>query len=455
MLELKEILKLKIETMSYGQEGIAKHNGIAVFVKDVVEGDVIEAEVISVKKNLAKAKLINIIEPSPHRVEPFCGLAKICGGCQWQHIDYDYQVEAKRQAVIDCVDKIGKIKTEIKETLKSPEQQHFRCKVQLPIQQTKVSKRFLAGYYKKGTHDLVNVKYCPIAPNIIDEITERFRELALEMGLSAYNELKHKGLIRHMVFRYSQSEKDLNIIFVVNEKRVINPLKSLSYKLMEEFDCIKGICANFNTSKGNMILGQETVLIEGEGKDYIFETIGEKRYKISAGSFFQVNIGAAKNMLDTVKTIVTDNFKEPEILDVYAGVGSFSMYLSDVAKSITAVEEYTQAVEDAVVNKEINNADNVDILQGDAKEALAYLATEKKNYDVVLLDPPRKGCTKEALDAVCDIAKDMIIYVSCNPSTLARDLAILKEKGFNTEFIQPVDMFCHTYHIESIAVLKR
>jgi len=453
-MEIKEIIELNIEKLTYGGEGIGRIDGMTVFVPDTVAGDHIKAEIISVKKNLVKAVIKEIITPSENRVKPFCPLTNACGGCQWQHINYDEQLRAKKQIIEECMQKIAGINVPVKDVLRSDENKEYRCKIQYPVQQTKISKRFLAGYYRKNTHDIVNIKYCPIQPRIIDKIAEFLRKKALELNLTAYNEKNRKGLIRHFVFRYSQTNKNLLLTIVINDKESNDIIEDLCFSVKNEFPAINGVLLNFNTNRSNIILGNKTELIDG--KDYIEEILDGKTFKISAESFFQVNPLTALKMFSEVRKIVEEKSSQekPSILDVYAGSGSFSMFLSDLASNITAVEESESSVKDGLENLELNKIQNISFLKGNADEALTELTTNEEKFDFVILDPPRKGCSESVIESVKKLAAKHIIYISCNPSTLARDVKLLSE-DFIPEFIQPVDMFCQTYHVESILVLTK
>lgn len=447
-----EIIELKIEKLTYGGEGIGRADGIAVFVPDTAAGDVIKAEVVSVKKNMAKATVKEIVTPSESRVKPFCPLANACGGCQWQHISYDEQLRAKKQIIEECMHKIAGIDVPVKDVIRSDEVTEYRCKVQYPVQQTKVSKRFLAGYYRKNTHDIVNIKFCPIQPRIIDDIAEFLRKKAQELNLTAYNEKTGKGLIRHFVFRYSQTNKDLLLTVVINDRQNNDIVEELCFWAKKQFPEIKGVLVNFNTSKSNLIMGSKTELVEGQ--DFTEEVLGEKKFRISAESFFQVNPLTAEKMFSEVRKIVKEKTKTPSILDVYAGSGSFSMFVSDLASEITAVEESESSVKDGLENLQRNKINNISFIKGDAESVLKKLENENKKFDVVILDPPRKGCSEQVIESVKNLAGNLLIYISCNPSTLARDVKLLSDK-FTPEFIQPVDMFCHTYHVESILVMTK
>ena len=452
-MKINDEIELTVEKLVYEGSALAKYDGMPVFIDGGCPGDLLKAEVVKLNKNYAKAKIKEILTPSPHRIKPFCPIHNVCGGCGWQYIVYDYQLEQKRNIVEETIKKITGEHIEVKPVIPSPETREFRCKLQYPCTQTKVSKRIIAGYYKKGTHEIVNVKYCPIQPKIIGKILEFIRTKAAELSITAYNEKKHKGELRHIIFRFSKSENSCLIIFVVNAQQLSDKLKKLSKAVMEEFAHVTGCCINYNTEKTNLIMSNDTRKIQGE--NFYYEKIGDITYRISANSFFQVNIGSAENIFNTVKKIIEENYEKPKILDAYSGVSSFGLWLKDIASEITCVEEAPSSSKDAIENVKINNAQNFTILNGDAKQIFQNLIDNGKKFDITVLDPPRKGCEQESLDIAVKLTDKAIIYVSCNPSTLARDIKYLHENGFKTKYIQPVDMFCHSYHIESIAWLEK
>lgn len=446
-------LEVIAEKLVYEGDAIVKVDGYPIFIQDACPQDKLKIQIIKANKNFANAKILEILEPSPHRVKPFCPVHNICGGCGWQFMDYDFQLEQKRNIVYETVKKITGEEIEIKPVLKSPETREYRSKIQYPVSQTKVSKRLLAGYYKKGSHELVNIKYCPIQPKIIDKITEFIRETAQELEITGYNEKTKKGELRHIVYRLSKSENECIIIFVVYHTKLSDKFKALAKKIMNEFAHVKGCLINYNTTWTNLIMTDDTRKIQGE--NHIIEKIDGKSYKISANSFFQVNVGSAQNIFNTVKEIVGSNYPESRILDAYSGVSSFGIWIADSVKEVVCVEEAVSASRDAAENVELNGLTNLRVLNGKAKEAFEKMVEEDEKFDVTILDPPRKGCEQESLDYVVKLTDKAIIYVSCNPSTLARDIKYLHENGFKTKYIQPVDMFCHSYHIESIAWLEK
>ncbi len=448
-MQENEIISLNIDGFSNLGFGIAKVDGFVVFVEGACPGDEVNAKITKVTKNYASAKAIEVIKPSEHRVKPFCPMHNACGACQLQFIDYNYQLELKKQIVQDAIRNIGGLDIEIQDPIPSPETVAYRHKIQYPVSHTKVSKRILAGYYKPSTHEIVNIKHCPIQPQICDEIVEFIRNSAFDFGISGYNEKKHSGDLRHIVIRSSVATGKNLVVLVVNATKTFDRLNDFANAIYKEFKEVSGVCVNFNSKKTNVILGETSECIVG--KDFIKERIIDKTFRIGANTFFQVNPKSAENIFKYVKDYVSSNFDSPLLLDAYAGITAFGICLSDVCKKVVSVEENKQSCELARLTLEANEVKNVEIHNMDAAK---FFAKEKRKFDVIVLDPPRKGCTKESLDEAVRLCKGKIIYVSCNPATLARDLKYLvTEKNAKVELIQPFDMFCHTYHIESVAII--
>ncbi len=457
-MELKkgESVKLNVEKLVNEGCGLAKYENFPVFIDKVCGDDVVTAKIVSVNKSYAKAVVEKIEEPSIHRIQPFCALHNVCGGCQWQFIDYKQQLKEKQEIVRETVQKISGLDIKINEVIASPENQQYRHKIQMPVQQTKNSKRFLIGYYKENSHEIINIKHCAIQPEYINEIVDYIRQQAEKYGVTAYNEYRHKGELRHLVFRASQTNKNCVVIFVVNAQKVSPALKKLALDLKLKFDEILGVCVNYNDKRTNTIMTSNMSTLTGQ--DFYKEAILGIEYQISAGSFFQVNPLAAAEIFQTVKEIISKKFEnenKPTVLDTYCGVGTLGLTLKDIAKEIFFVEENKSSINDLKKNIELNKIENAQVFLGDAKQILEQFKNENKKFDVIILDPPRKGCSKEALDSAIVLSNKYIIYVSCNPATLARDLKYLDENGYSADFIQPVDMFSHTHHIECIAVLER
>lgn len=439
---------VNIEKLSNLGTGITRIDGQVVFVENVCPLDKVKIQITKVHKNFATAKPIEIIEPSPHRVDAFCPMQKVCGSCQLQFIDYNFQLQLKKQIVEDAMKTIGKINTPINTPIPSPEIKGFRHKIQCPVSQTKVSKKLVTGYYKQQSHEIVNIKYCPIQPEICDKVIDFIRNSANEYNISGYNENKHSGDLRHIVIRASSYNGKLLVTLVINSNKISNNINNFAKSIFDEYEEITGVCINFNNKKTNVILGNKTECIIGN--DFVYENILDKTFKIGASTFFQVNPKSAENIFKYVKEEIS-KYEKPTVLDAYAGIATFGIVVSDVAGKVVSVEANSESIDKAQEVLLINNIKNVELHTADTTK---YLKSIKRKFDITILDPPRKGCTVEALEETLSHTKKKIIYVSCNPATLARDLKYLQDKGCTIESIQPFDMFCHTYHIENVAVIN-
>ncbi len=447
-----EELTVQIEKLSNMGLGIAKVDGFVIFVPNTCPKDVVKIKIIKRNKNFANAELVEILEPSPDRTESFCKMQKVCGSCQLQFIDYKAQLKYKKEIVEDTMHSIYGSEVEIKDVIPSPQIKEYRHKIQYPIGQTRDSKRILAGYYKYGTHELVNIKYCPIQPQYCDKIIDFIRLKAQELNIQGYDEKSGKGELRHVVIRTSNKNKSSLVVLVVNSSKISSKIKKLAECIISELENINGIQVNFNTRKTNLILGERTLTVIG--KDYIEEDLCDKTFKIGAKTFFQVNPLSADNIFRYIKSYIAENFNNPIILDAYSGITAFGICMSDIASKIVSIEEVKESVELAKTIIKENGINNIELHQGDAGKFLSEQSSLERQFHITILDPPRKGCSINSLDYALKLTKEKIIYVSCNPATLARDLKYLKEQGAKVEYIQPFDMFPHTYHIENVAIIN-
>lgn len=445
---LHDELILNIEKLSNLGFGLARNEGQIVFVKGACPQDKVKAKIIKITKNYAIAEILEILDQSPHRITPFCPMQKICGACQLQFIDYNYQLELKKEIIQDAMRTIAGNSFEVRDVVPSPKQQECRRKIQYSVAQPKVSQRLKIGYYKDKSHDVVNIKYCPIQPKICDDVVDYIRENACKFGVTGYDEKTHSGDLRHLVIRSSVVTGNLLVVLVVNARSVSACLRNFAEAIYNKFPNIAGICANFNNLKTNLILSENTKCICGE--NFVTEKICDINFQIGANTFFQVNPESAENIFKFIKEHIKRNFSDPLILDAYAGITAFGFVLADVSKMVVSVEDCLESVELARKVQQANNISNVELHHMDAGE---FFSQETRKFDVVILDPPRKGCSIESLNYAKNLAKSQIIYVSCNPATLARDLKYLVEMGAKVEYIQPFDMFCHTYHVESVAII--
>ena len=449
-MKINDEIIVDIENITPQGEGLCRYgeDNFVIFIKDCLPEEKVKIKIISLNKHFAKGKIIEIIKPSKERIKPFCPLYNACGSCQMQICSYEYSIKLKEKILYDI---FKNEKNLILPIIKSPNIDEYRHKIQFPARQTKNSKRILLGYFKENSHDITNIKFCPIQPNIINHIAEFIRK---NYKLSCYNENNNKGFLRHVILRKSSSDNSIILAFVLNIdekdfKTIKQEIFNFAKKIMTEFKDIKAFFVNFNNKKTNNILGSKTIKISGD--DFILQKLGDKIFKIGAVSFFQVNPFATFELFNIVKESIKKN---STVLDAYGGVGAIGIFASDKAKKITLVEENQNATQMARENYELNGIKNYEIFNIDAKKQFEIFKNENRNFDYTILDPPRSGCDKRGLTDIAEISKN-IIYVSCNPITLKRDFEQLKKLKFEPQFIRGVDLFPYTYHIETVILFKK
>ena len=449
MLEKNSIYTIEIEDLGHSGEGVGKIDGFTVFVHGAIPGDYVKIKLTTLKKNYGIGKIIEILRPSQDRVEPRCPLANICGGCQIMHMDYRAQLDIKRKRVEETLERIGKINTTVHPTIGMENPYEYRNKAQFPV--GIVDGQAVLGFYKKGTHDIVPTDYCHIQAPVNIEIIKIIKEYIKKYDISVYNEKTRKGLLRHVVTRVGFKTGELMIVLITNGKEL--PYKDeLIEMLKTNIKGLKSIVHNINDKNTNVIFGRESRTIYGEDK--ISDYIGGLKFKISDQSFFQVNpIQTEKLYEKTLEYALLTG--EENVFDIYCGTGSISLFLAQQAKKVIGVEVVETAIENAKENAKINNIHNTEFYVGKAEEVIPKLYEKGLKADVVVVDPPRKGCEEIVLETIAKMEPKRIVYVSCNPASLARDLAYLEERGYKTLEVQPVDMFGHTAHVECVIKIQR
>lgn len=446
-VQIGQRIQLKIENISHQGEGVAKYQGYTVFVPHSAPGDVVQAEVISVKKDYARALIQKILQPGK-RVEPKCRWYEQCGGCNLQHLDYQDQLDIKTKTVKTTLQRIGSIDPDLVKPTLPTRTWNYRNKLQAPV--ALHQGRLAAGLYKPLSHDLVPVSDCVIQHDANNKIAQEIAIIARETGIAPWNEKQHTGTLRHIVVRNSEQTGQALAALVVSNLDFPNRDRFLT-KLKEKLKDLHSLVLNENPRPTNVILGDREEVIWGPG--YITDKIGSLNFKISARSFWQVNPDGALKIYQQTKDYAQLTGRET-VLDIYCGTGSIGLFLADNAERIIGVESNISAVQDARDNACLNKIENAEFHAGRAEDVLPKMAKEI-NADVVILDPPRKGCEPALLEAVITAAPKRIVYVSCNPATLARDLKLLEERGYKTWEVQPVDMFPHTNHVETVVLMSR
>ena len=431
---------------TYDGKGIVKSNNKIIFVDNVLEGEEVEIEIVHESKNQTLGQLTKIIKSSPYRIKPFCSLAKECGGCALQHLQYKNQLKFKTNHVQDCISKFAKIDIKVKDCLGMENPFNYRNKSQVPF--SMLNKKICYGFYKQNTHKIIQMNECSVQTNDANEILKTIKFLMEKYRLKAYEEDKRKGIMRHVLIKKGFATNQVMVVLITNENSFPNR-KEFVKDLVKSHQNIKTVVQNINTRDTNVILGEKETVLYGNG--YIEDILLGIKFKISSKSFYQINpIQTASLYSKAIE--LADLSKNDRILDAYCGIGTIGLIASQKVNEVIGVEIVKEAVKDAKNNASINNINNANFVLGDACEFMVDLAKTSEKIDVVFVDPPRKGCDNKFLTSLMKLSPQKIVYISCNPSTLARDLEILKEK-YDVLEIQPVDMFPHTFHIETIALL--
>lgn len=458
-LRKNNIIEVIIEDMGTQGEGIGKYNGYPLFIKDVIIGEKVSVLVLKTKKNYGYAKLLKILEPSPDRINFACSVASKCGGCQLQHLKYEKQLEYKQNKVRNCLERIGGIRDVKMEDIMGMETPYYyRNKAQFPVGRGKDGE-VLIGFYAERTHSIINTMNCYIQAKINERILQLVREFLVEEEISIYDERKHSGRIRYIMTRIGFYTGEVMVCLVINgnslpkKEKLIQKLLKIGKE--QEFYQITSICLNVNKQKTNVILGEEIISLFGE--PYITDFIGKIRYQISPLSFYQVNPIQTKKLYE--KVLEFANLNGTEIVwDLYCGIGTISLFLAQKAKVVYGVEIVPQAIEDAKQNAKRNNITNAEFFVGAAEDIMPkkYIESQgEMKADVIVIDPPRKGCDESLLQTITKMTPEKVIYVSCDPATLARDLKYLIEAGYEVKKVQVVDQFSGTYHVESVVLMSR
>ncbi|NMA14602.1 MAG: 23S rRNA (uracil(1939)-C(5))-methyltransferase RlmD [Clostridia bacterium] len=442
-------LEIKIEELNHQGEGVGRHEGFTIFVPQTVPGDEIISRVISVQKNYARAVVENLVSASPHRIVPVCEHFEKCGGCQLQHLDYAEQLKYKQKIVYNALKRIGGLDVTVLPVIGMASPWQYRNKAQVPI--GTVNGKVQAGFFEKGSHNIVDLNNCHIQHPVNDQVVHTVRKLLQELKISVYNENAHRGLVRHIVARTSFATGEVLVIIVTNG-RELPETKKLITALRANINNLVGIVQSINTRRGNAILGQEEKTLWGQ--PYLIEKLGSLTFRLSPRSFFQVNPQQTEILYQKAKEYAKLQGQET-VFDLYCGIGSIALFVADVAAKVIGVEIVESAVEDARQNAKLNDISNVEFHTGAAEEVVPRLYQQGYKADVVLVDPPRKGCDDRLLKTMAAMQPERIVYISCNPATLARDLKYLTAHGFTVIEVQPVDMFPQTAHVETVVLMSR
>ncbi|OQY27672.1 MAG: 23S rRNA (uracil(1939)-C(5))-methyltransferase RlmD [Candidatus Cloacimonetes bacterium 4572_55] len=459
-------IELQIESLAFGGRGVARFRDFVIFVNQALPGDLVRAKIFKKKKKHAEARVIELIKASPDRIDPPCPYFGACGGCKIQSLSYDKQLYYKRQQVMDSLVRIGNFQdVEVLEALPSPDRIYYRNKMEFSFcnrrwlldseiaQKEQVEDRdFALGLHAAGFFDkVVDLKSCLLQSEESGRIVNHTRKYCLDHGLTPYNVRAHTGDFRFLMIREGKNTggRMINIVTRNYQPQIVEPL---AMSLMQAFPDTTSIVNNVTDNMGNVAFGDKEYLLYGEST--IDEQLGENRFRISANSFFQTNSVQTERLYDLVKELC--EFDGTELVyDLYAGTGSIGIFISDAVRQVIGFELIESCVRDARANADLNHVQNCEFVTADLMNLASYIPTKEKQPDVMIIDPPRAGMHPKTVQAVLDIAPRRIIHVSCNPATLSRDLEILCADRYRLNYVQPVDMFPHTGHVEVVVRLDR
>ena len=461
-MQKNDVVKVTIEDIGVNGEGIGKIDGYTLFIKDAVIGDVVEAKIMKAKKNYGYARMMQIIEPSKDRVEPKCKFARQCGGCQIQQISYEKQLEFKNRKVLGNLERIGGFSPELLEKIADPIVGmeipfHYRNKAQFPFGKDKNGVT-VTGFYAGRTHDIIANTDCALGVEQNQEILETILSFMEQYQMEPYDEKTGKGLLRHVLIRYGFTTKEIMVCLVINAKKIPHCEKLV--ELLQKIEGMTSITISVNQKNTNVIMGDSYEVLWGQA--FITDYIGEIKYQISPLSFFQVNPVQTEKLYGLALEYA-DLKGDETVWDLYCGIGTISLFLAQNAKQVYGVEIIPQAIEDARKNAQINGIENAKFYVGKAEEVLpGYYADyakahpgEQAHADVIVVDPPRKGCEESLLETMVQMQPERIVYVSCDSATLARDLKYLCGNGYELVKVRAVDQFSQTVHVETVVLLSQ
>ena len=448
MLIKNQIYETVITDYTAEGQGVAHIEGCAVFIPNAIAGERCTVRIEVAKKNWAAGKMVEILERSPHRINRVCPVAKLCGGCDFHHMDYEEETRLKAERVRQCLNRLGGENLEKVEILAAADTTCYRNKAQYPVSFHKG--RAYAGFFKAGTHQVVENDRCGILPREMDEVKDTVITWMNKHKVTAYDEISHTGLVRHIYVRRGVVSGQALVCLAINGRSIPK-----EQALIEELKKIPGFATlvlSVNTKKGNVVLGDEFITLYGPG--YIEDTLCGLTFRLSPRSFYQVNHAQAQRLYAAAIS-QAEITKEDTVLDLYCGVGTITLAMAKAAGKVIGVEVVPQAVEDAWNNAKRNGIENAEFFCGDAGEAALALEQQGIRADVVVVDPPRKGLNADAIEALARFSPRRIVYVSCDPATLGRDVALLKEKGYTVKNAMAADLFPRCSHVESIVTMIR
>ena len=449
--QIKKNEEYVVDIIDYGMEGegIAKIDNLTIFILNAMKGEKVKIVIVKVLSSYAYGKVIEILEKSPSRLESDCNTYKRCGGCNLRHIEYEETLNIKQEMVQNLINKSFENNViKVNKTIGMGNPYHYRNKAQYPIGLNKQGEPVI-GVFAERTHEIISINGCLIQQTVSEQIAYAIYKFVKENNISVYNEERTEGLLRHIVVKVGIRTGEIMCILVINGNKIPKE-QELVEMLVKRFN-VKTIVKNINKKNTNVILGEQNIVIHGDG--YIYDILGDYTFKISPMSFYQVNPVQAEVLYNTA--IEMANLSKEDILfDLYCGIGTIGIFASSYVKKVYGIEIVEQAIEDAKENAKINNVDNIEFFAGDVEKTFEKLMKNKQAYpDVIIVDPPRRGLDENTINNILAVKPKKVIYISCNPATMVRDIKMLSEK-YEIGNIQPVDMFPFTSHVECVAVMS-
>ena len=445
MIKKNEDFEVNISDIGFEGEGIAKIDGYTTFIKGGLKGEKAKIKMLKVNKDYGFAKLLEVLEKSEEREQPVCNVFGKCGGCSLQHMTYEAQLDYKTNMVRNTIRKALGQDVEVSDIIGMGIPYNYRNKAQYPVSQGKI------GFYAGRTHSLIENETCYIQNKISDELAKYAFKVTQKYEIETYDEKTNRGCLRHIITRTAVNTGELMLILVTNGKELKHKKEMIS-ELTNAYPMLKSIIQNVNKNNTNVILGKECITLYG--KDYITDILGDYKFKISPLSFYQVNPVQTEILYNIAKEFADLQGSET-VFDLYSGIGTISIFIADEAKKVYGVEVVEPAVKDAKENAEINEIKNVEFISGEAEKVVPEMYQKGIKADVVFVDPPRKGCDEKLLETIKEMKAEKVVYISCKPATLARDLKYLTNNGYELKKVQPVDMFPQTSHVETVVLLCR
>ena len=450
MLKVADIIQIKIDKIIFGGEGLGYYNGFAVFVPMSIPEDELEIEIISVKKTYARGLIKNIIKASPERIDSHKFTFEDFYGCDFAMLKYESQLKYKKLMVEEVMRKIaGLPDIEISDVLASEDVYNYRNKIIEPF--SVYGNKIITGFFKRKSHEVFEVDENILNSKLGNRIIKELKEILNKNKISVYNEITHKGLLRNVMIR-TNSNNEAMLVLIINSNKITENIKNLLFRLREKIEEIKSIYISLNSKKTNTVIGEKNIFIYGE--ESIKENLNGIEFHISPTSFFQINVKQAKRLYDIAINFF-DNIDDKYIVDAYSGTGTIGMIMAKKAKKVYAIEIVKSASEDGEKTAKENGIENIEFINGSVEKELVNLINANKRIDTIIFDPPRKGLEASIIDKVAELNLKEVVYISCNPSTFARDVKLFSEKGYVLKKLQAVDMFPQTSHIETVALLSK